>query len=132
MNSETGEVGAMGVLMVGVFSGDEDGARDVGVSLVGVERNGLPPVGDGGVRGCTAVGGGDGEEEIFDQEGLGRGPLAVPNKVNVDRRRKNRAHMVSEVDKVRRAFEFLGGGEDFRWEFWVKKGVIFLNCMERL
>lgn len=101
LDRQTGEVGAVGVEVVGVFAGDEDGSGDVGAGLVGVEGDGLPPIGDGGERGGAAVSGGDGEKEVLDEELLGRGPLAVPDYVNVDGGGEDGAHVVTKVDELR-------------------------------
>jgi len=49
----------VGVEEVAVLAGDGDGAGDVGAGLVGVERDSLPPVGDGGRGSDPAIGGGD-------------------------------------------------------------------------
>lgn len=67
--------------MIGILAGDDDGARDIGASLVGVERYRPPPLRDGRRRSV----GGDGGQEMFDQNLLGKSPFAVPNNVNVDR-----------------------------------------------
>lgn len=100
LDGEAGEIFAVGVTAVGVFAGNEDGSGDVGAGLVGVERDGLPPVGDGGGGSGAVVGGGDGEEEVFDEELVVRGPIAVPDEVDVDRGGENGAHVVAEVDEV--------------------------------
>lgn len=82
---------------------------NVGSGLVGVKRNGFPPLGNG--RGRRRSGGrGYRGDKVFDEEFLGKGPTTVPNEVNVyRRRRKDRTHMVTKVDKIRRAFEPFGG-----------------------
>lgn len=116
LDRETGELGAEGVSEIGILAGDDDGARDIGGSLVGVERDGSPPLGDGGRR----SGGGDGGQEIFDENLLGKSPFAVPNNVNVDGRGgENRPHVVPKIDQIGGAFEFLGGGKRRRWKFGV-------------
>ena len=74
----------VGVAVVGIFASDEYGSGDVGVGLVGVERNGAPPLGDGGGTGDW---GGDRVDEVLDQKLFGYGPFAVPYDVDVDRRR---------------------------------------------
>lgn len=79
-------MGAEGVPEIGILAGDDDGARDIGAGLVGVERDRPPPLSDGGRRSGGSVGG-DGGQEIFYQNLLGKSPFAVPNKVNFNRRR---------------------------------------------
>lgn len=121
LDGEAGEVGAVGVEVVGVLAGDEDGAGDIGAGLVGVEGDGAPPVWDGGGGGDAAAGGGDGEEEVLDEELVGGGPFSVPDDVDVDRRREDGAHVVPEVDEVGGALESLRGGEGSRWELRVRQ-----------
>lgn len=101
LHCEAREVGAVGVEAVGVLAGEENGARDVGAGLVGVQGDGLPPLGDGGGGGDAVVGGGDGEEEVLDEELLSGGPVTVPDEVDIDRRGEDGAHVVAEVYKVR-------------------------------
>ena len=76
LHGEAGEVGALGAAGVGVLPNDENGAGDVSASLVGVEGDGVPPLGDGGGRSGAAIGGGDGEEEVLDEQLVGGGPPA--------------------------------------------------------
>lgn len=115
---EGATVGARGVL---VLTGDDDGAGDVGARLVGVEGDSAPPLGHGGGRrrsggpcgrGAAAGGGGDGVEEVLDDELLLGSPAAVPDDVEVDGGvGEDGAHVVAELDEVRRALESLRGGE---------------------
>ncbi|KAL6963583.1 hypothetical protein U1Q18_034594 [Sarracenia purpurea var. burkii] len=100
LDGEAGEVSPMGVTAVGVLAGDEDGSGDVGAGLVGVERNGAPPVGDGWGRGGAVVGRGDGEEEVLDEELLGGSPFAIPDEVDVDGGGEDGTHVVAEVHQV--------------------------------
>lgn len=101
LDGETGEVGAVGVAVVGIFAGDENGAGDIGAGLVSVEGDGAPPVGDGGGGGGAVVGGGDGEEEVLDEELLGGCPFAVPDEVDVDRGGEYGSHVVAKVNEIR-------------------------------
>lgn len=130
LDGEAGEIGAVGVEAVGVLAGDEDGSGDVGAGLVGVEGDGLPPVGDGGGGGGAVVGGGDGEEEVLDEELLGWGPFAVPDEVDVDGGGEDGTHVVAKVDKVGRALEFLGGRESSGWELGVVVLGIYVQCLD--
>lgn len=67
LDGEAGELGTLGVAVIDVLAGDDDGARDVGARLVRVEGDGAPPVGDGGGGSGTVVGR-DGKEEVLDEE----------------------------------------------------------------
>lgn len=99
LDGQAGERLAVGVEVVGVLAGDEDGPGDVGAGLVGVEGDGAPPVGDGGFGG--GGGGGDGEDEVLDEELLVVGPTAVPDEVNVNwGRREYGTHVVPEVHQI--------------------------------
>lgn len=99
LDGQAGERLAVGVEVVGVFAGDEDGPGDVSAGLVSVEGDGAPPVGDGWLSG--GGGGGDGEDEVLDEEFLVIRPAAVPDKVNVNGRRgEYGAHVVPEIDQI--------------------------------
>ncbi|GER57757.1 glutaredoxin family protein [Striga asiatica] len=121
LHREAREGGAVGAVPVGVLAGDDDGAGDVGSGLVGVEGDGAPPVGDAGGGSGAVVG--DGEEEVEDEEALRVGPRAVPDEVELDGGSgEDGAHVVTEVDELRRALIPLGGREGSRRELGVAGG----------
>lgn len=63
-------------------------------------------------------------DEVGDEELLGRGPLAVPDEVDVDGGGgEDGAHVVAEVDEVGGALEFLIGGEGAGRELGVEELV---------
>ena len=123
LHGEAGEVGALRAAGVGVLPGDEDRAGDVGAGLVSVEGDGAPPLRDGRGGSGAAIGGGDGEEEVLDEELVGGSPPVVPDEVDVHRGGKDEAHVVAKVDQVGGALKFLGGGEGLRGKLWVEVGV---------
>jgi len=106
LDVEPGERAAQRGGLVGGLPGQRDAAGDVGEGLVGVERGGGPPVGDGGLRRGRV---GEGEEEVADG-GLVRGvPAAVPEHVEAERRGgEDGAHVVAEVHQVGAALVPLG------------------------
>lgn len=58
LDGEASEVGAVGVVEVRVFAGDDDGAGDIGTGLISVKRDGLPPLRDRrGRSGAAGIGG---------------------------------------------------------------------------
>lgn len=50
LDGEAREVGTVGIARVGVFFSYDNGSGNVGTGLVGVKRNGFPPLGNGRVR----------------------------------------------------------------------------------
>ena len=57
----------MGVVEVGMFTGNDDGTGDISAGLIGVKRDGLPPLSNRRRRrSTTGIGGGNGEEKVLD------------------------------------------------------------------
>ncbi|KAG0472809.1 hypothetical protein HPP92_014281 [Vanilla planifolia] len=102
---EAGELLSVGIVAIILFGAEAYLGCDVGAGAVGVEANGAPPAGNGGLGG--GGGGGDRADEGTYDSFLSGGPSAVPNRVDGDVGGEDRAHVVLEVDKLRRAFVLL-------------------------
>lgn len=58
------------------------------------------------------VEGGDGEEEVPNEELLEGGPLAVPDEIDIDRRLEYGAHVVAELTRLDEPSNFLEAERD--------------------
>lgn len=99
----------MGVETVILLHAEPNRAGDIGPGLVGVELNGTPPAGNGGVLGPD---GGDGSDEPAYNLLLSPSPGAVPDGVDGDVVGEDGAHVVLEVDELGGALILLGPAED--------------------
>ncbi|CAL9780681.1 unnamed protein product [Musa acuminata subsp. burmannicoides] len=108
LHVKAGEGGAAGKTREVRLGRDGDATGDVGPGLVGVEGYGRPPLRGGGRR---RGGVGEGEQEVAKGGLQGGRPGAVPNEVEVDGGGEDGAHVVAQVDEVRRPFVALGRRE---------------------
>ncbi|KAL7001658.1 hypothetical protein U1Q18_002809 [Sarracenia purpurea var. burkii] len=96
---------AVGVKPVVLLLPEPDRSRDVCAGLVRVELDRFPPAGN---RRALGIDFGDGVDELPDDPLLVLLPSPVPNGVDGDVRRQNRAHVVLQMDELRRPFILFG------------------------
>ena len=99
----------MGVKPVILLFAEPNRARNVGFGLVSVELNSPPPARD---RRGFGMGSGNGVDELADDLLLIPLPRAVPDNVDGYISGENWAHVVLQVNELRRTLVFLGVGDE--------------------
>uniref|UniRef100_A0A0A0LB37 Uncharacterized protein n=1 Tax=Cucumis sativus TaxID=3659 RepID=A0A0A0LB37_CUCSA len=105
LNGQPSQRFPMGVKTVILLFSKADRPGNVGSSLVGVELNSPPPAKD---RRGFGIMGRDGVDELTNDFLLISLPRAVPDNVNGYISGENRAHVVLQMDELRRALVFFG------------------------